>query len=437
MEHKVEEVKLKCGAKGLLIDVPGAPVVAMEVWFRGGDAYTEYPEKMETAHIMEHLAFGANSEQASMAEVSRYVSKNGAWSNASTSRNFLSYKIGAPDFDLERLLKQLILQITKPKFLEKEFEAEFGNVQEELKQRSNNRWDELSAVMMQKFGWDCYETDLERLGLMDNVGIEGIKEHYKKVHSPQNAVFFVAGDIKKKRDTIIDTLEDLGGLKSGSKLALPADPDIKSFDKSPVVIAKEDVSNVYFSLEAYALSDESRKEKDSLSLSVLNVVLSHEMHSRIFGKARQAGWIYSLDCGRSVNSSGLYSWEIYAQVGRDNIDNVLDLIVKELRDVKENGLTKEEVEEAKLAIKGSLRMSNQKVSDILGFYKGHYNSREVEEIRYFSEADSWVDSVTPESIQELFLNLIKTKKWGAGFLGNVTEKDAAKWNKKLAEIFED
>lgn len=437
MEHKVEEVKLKCGAKGLLIDIPGVPVFCMEVWFRGGDYYTESKEKMEAAHLMEHLAFGANARQPHMSEVSRYISKNGAWFNAHTSRKFLSYEIGSPDFDWERLLKQLVLQVTTPKFLEDEFKAEFGNVQEEMKQRSNDKWGELSSIIMQRFGWDHCETDLERLELMDNVTLEDIKSHYQKVHLSKNAVFFIAGDLSGKKDKIVSILEGLSALPSGSKLLLPEDPVIRSFSKDPVVIAKNDVPNVYFNMEAYAESDNPDKEQNQLSLAVLNVVLTNGMHSRIFGKARQSGWIYSLGCDRSVDAGGRYSWEIYAQVGVENIDSVLELIVAELKDIQANGLSQDEVDEAKLTIMGSLRMSNQTARDILSFYKGHYNSREKEEIRYFDEADGWVESVSPESIQELFIKLIKTKKWGAGFLGNVTEAQAKKWNKKLAEIFED
>ncbi len=437
MEHKVEEIKLKCGAKGLLIDVPGAPVAQMEIWFRGGDSYTEGGEKIEAAHLMEHLAFGANTKQASSEEVSRYVSQNGAWSNAHTSRKFLSYEIGSPDFDLKRLLEQLVLQVTKPKFLEEEFKAEFGNVEEEFRGRSNDKWGELGSAMMQKFGWDYYESDLERLRLMKNVSLEDVKSHYKKVHLAKNAVFFIAGDISTHKNDITSILEGLGELEKGNKLELTRDPEIKSFAKKPVVIFKDDVPNIFFSMECYSISDGSKKEANSLSLAALNNILSHEMHSRIFGKARKAGWIYHLSCGRSVSATGLTSWEIYAQVGVENIDNVLNLVVDELQKLKKSGLSIKEVEEAKLAIKGSLRMSHQTVGDIMEFYKGHYNSREDEEIRYLEEADKWVESVTPESIQKLFLNLIKTKKWGAGFLGNVTEAKAKKWNAKLAEIFED
>jgi predicted Zn-dependent peptidase len=41
MNHTVEEVKLKNGAKGLLIDIPGATVMSMQFQFRAGSRYAK------------------------------------------------------------------------------------------------------------------------------------------------------------------------------------------------------------------------------------------------------------------------------------------------------------------------------------------------------------------------------------------------------------
>lgn len=437
MEHKVEEVKLKCGAKGLLIDVPGAPVYCMEVWFRGGDAYTESKEKQEAAHIMEHLAFGANSQQDSSAEVYRYISRNGANLNATTSRSFLSYRIYSPDFDWERLLKQLVMQITTPKFLEKEFRAEFGNVEEEMHLRSNNKWVELGSLMAQKFGWDFNDTYPQRLKLMKNVQLDDIKNHYKKTHKSKNAVFFVAGNLGNDKKKILSILEGIGALEAGEKPKLPADPVIAGYPDAPVVVKKSDVPNIYFSLEMYASFKNKLREMVETELEVLSKVLTSGFHSRIFGKAREMGIIYDMGSNEATHRSNLYTLDLYAQVSKENMDKLLDLIVMEMKDIYKNGLSKDEVDEAVLSSKGSLRMSNQTAGSILGWYRSTYLNDEDEKVYDFDLLDKWYDQVTPQSIRELFINLIKTKKWGAGFLGNVTEVQAKKWNKKLAEIFND
>ena len=62
MKHTVEEVRLKNGARGLLIDVPGATVMSFQFQFRAGSRYVANKDIYETAHIMEHMAFGANAQ---------------------------------------------------------------------------------------------------------------------------------------------------------------------------------------------------------------------------------------------------------------------------------------------------------------------------------------------------------------------------------------
>ena len=59
MKHIVTEVKLRNGAKGLLIHIPDASVMSFEFNFRAGE-YLVDPEKWETPHLMEHMLLGAN-----------------------------------------------------------------------------------------------------------------------------------------------------------------------------------------------------------------------------------------------------------------------------------------------------------------------------------------------------------------------------------------
>ena len=44
MKHSVEEVQLKNGAKGILIDIPGASVMATRIEFRAGMLYAKNHE---------------------------------------------------------------------------------------------------------------------------------------------------------------------------------------------------------------------------------------------------------------------------------------------------------------------------------------------------------------------------------------------------------
>ena len=61
MQHEVSEYQLKSGGRGLIVNVPGAPVMASQFQFRAGNRYVlDYQHKSQTAHIMEHMTFGAS-----------------------------------------------------------------------------------------------------------------------------------------------------------------------------------------------------------------------------------------------------------------------------------------------------------------------------------------------------------------------------------------
>ena len=138
MQHTVTEVRLKNGACGLLIDVPGATVMSFQFQFRAGNRYVASKDIYETAHIMEHMAFGANAQFASEHEYEAEFIKNGAYHNAWTSDLSMVYVADCADFEWERILQLQQVAITQPKCNQTELEAEKGNVRSELDAYLNN-----------------------------------------------------------------------------------------------------------------------------------------------------------------------------------------------------------------------------------------------------------------------------------------------------------
>ena len=63
MKHTVSELELTNGAKGLLVHVPDASVLTLEVNFRAGEYLVEH-DKWEAPHLMEHVLLGANKQAA-------------------------------------------------------------------------------------------------------------------------------------------------------------------------------------------------------------------------------------------------------------------------------------------------------------------------------------------------------------------------------------
>ena len=139
MKHTVEEIHLRNGARGLLINIPGASVMSTRVQFRAGMLYAKNSKVYEIPHVVEHLAFGANAkfhdEQAFEAEFTKY----GAYHNAWTSDISVCYETECADFEWDRIMDLQRVSICEPRFNEEELKAEKANVRSEL-MGCSRRW---------------------------------------------------------------------------------------------------------------------------------------------------------------------------------------------------------------------------------------------------------------------------------------------------------
>jgi len=263
MRHTVQEVELKNGARGLLIDVPGATVTSYEFNFRAGE-YLVPRKKWEVPHLMEHVvAAGANEAYPDRKAYQLELGKNGAESNAYTSYYSVSYVGEIADFEWQRVLDLLFEGLSKPLFLQAEFDSEFGNIRDELFSYTNNHFRELNAELSKQFGFNI-AGDRERIKLMENVKREDLVEHYKKTHFTRNLRFIVAGSLKGRRVELKKTLESLGLPKGSSHLALP--PETAMRPPKPVFIANKTVPNIYLVISSMTNNVIGIKDDDALGL---------------------------------------------------------------------------------------------------------------------------------------------------------------------------
>ena len=206
MNHTVKEVTLKNGARGLVISVPGAQVMSTQFHFRAGYRFVRDKSIYETAHIMEHMAFGASKSFKDAHAYEAEFTKNGAYHNAYTSDNSLVYVAECADFEWVRILDLQRVAVTQPLFTEEEFIGERGNVKSELTGYLNvpNRvlWPKLS----QELGEDVL-TYSERLAQLSDIKLGDIKEHYKRTHTSNNMRFVVAGSFEDNLSGVVEMLE--------------------------------------------------------------------------------------------------------------------------------------------------------------------------------------------------------------------------------------
>jgi predicted Zn-dependent peptidase len=427
MKHTVSELKLKNGAKGLLINIPDASVMTFDFSFRAGEYLVE-ETKWEVPHLMEHVLLGANEFIPKARDFQAELEKNGAYSNATTGVYDISYEAECADFEWDRVLGLILIAISKPLFLQEEFEAEFGNVQEEMAARSNNHFRRLSLEMRSSLGLIA-KTDAERLELMSNVKAEDLKAHYKRTHHLPNMRFVIAGNLNPSRKaTLTKLLETMDLPSEGERFKLPLEEPKRLIQ--PVYIPNDTVENLYFYIDTFMKRRLNDPETDALSL--VNTMLTETLYSRILGTAREKGLVYSMNSGLS-HTRNASNWWFGAQVSDKNATGLMKIIVDELHKVLGGKISDDEIEATKQYSLGRFQRSAQTVGGTASGYAGRYFFDEV--IDDYYRIPERIKAITKKQIIDVSQAMFADSIWGFGVLGNCGQDFVGTLESKLEPLW--
>jgi predicted Zn-dependent peptidase len=408
LKHTVTEIELNNGAKGLLIDVPGATVMDFEFNFRAGEYLVERG-KWEVPHLMEHVLLGANEFIPKARLFQAEFEKNGAGNNASTGLYHITYEAECADFEWERILELMVTAISKPLFLPDEFKAEYGNVKDELTARSNNHFRTLSLTVREAHQLLAM-TDRERLRQIKNVRRKDLVEHYAATHTTKNMRFVISGSMKGRVAKIKRMLEGFGLSKGRSFIDLPDEQPINL--EQPVFVARPSVKNVYFEMETFALDRFEDGPMDALEL--VNGMLTATLYSRILGEARERGLVYSMGSGIDIKKS-VTGWWFSAQVINRNAPALIEIICRELHRVRSGEISDEDLESAKQYWLGRHQRSAQTVAGTMAGYTGRYYFDEV--VNDYEAIPERIRAVTIKEICKSANRMFEDKIGGLGVLG--------------------
>ena len=414
--------------RGLLVDVPDATVMSFRFDLRAGD-YFAPPDQYEAAHIMEHMVLGANERFRTSRKFNAEFQKNGAYSNAYTSYDSMDYVAECADFEWERILDLLVLAISKPYFTQTEFEAEFGNVREELTGNLNNHNRVLFGEVTKAFDASkLYKTDADRLAIIDNVDIAAVRTHYKKTHHSDNIRFIIAGKIAGRRKKIIDVLEN-ADLDRGERFAHPSSS--VEMPEKVVYIDRQEANNIQFNLCTYKTRRLSDTEQDALSM--VDTMLTATLHSLIFGEARERGLVYGIwstyDMGSNVTA-----WDFGAQVSQANSKALFDIVIKQLRRLQQGDIDKNDLDMAKQYRLGAFQMSAQTVGSLVrGYSEDYFYDGTIENYAAYPDR---IKAVTKTQMVKTVQEMFTDKVWGLGVLSNCGEATAQELRDQIETLWQ-
>ena len=409
MQHDTEEVVLENGARGLLINVPGAKVMSYDFNLRAG-YYLAPDGKWEVPHVMEHLLCGANEEYKKSRYFDAEVKKNGAYTNAYTSTYNVGYVGECADFEWDRMLDLLMLSISKPLFLKEEFTAEMGNVKEELTGYLSNYFRQLGVSLGERIGF-LAATDRTRIRDLHKIELDDIKAHYIKTHSLENFRFLIAGNLNDRKDDIKRIVERKLHVPHGERFELP--PTVLTPQDTPLYIHNNTVESLYVTLGMFL--PERISDSEDFALDALNNILTATMDSLILGELREKGLAYYIFSNGS-RGHDYSTWEFDFQVSPENALKAIRVIVKNLRKLLNDGVSPEVLKAAKNYALGNFQMSGQTVGRLLNGYSQEYSV--TGEVDDYYKVEDRIKAVTEKRVMAIAEKFHQERLWDFGILGN-------------------
>ncbi|MCL2095218.1 insulinase family protein [Candidatus Saccharibacteria bacterium] len=420
MEHTVREVELTSGARGLLIDVPGATVMNFKFYFRAGNAFTKSHDVYEVAHLMEHMAFGANAKYADTHAFEDEFTKNGAYHNAYTSDYFICYLAECADFEWKRILELQLLSVASPKFNEEEFDSERGNIRNELVGYQNDYGRLIWPSLQRAVGEDVLLLD-ERVGTLDKIRLEDVREHYGRTHTARNMRFVISGNLRGREAEIRKMLEEMP-LLEGEELAFS---EVEYRRSEPVMIRRADATNLSFGIAMLLPRRLTLAETDAMS--AVNHLLTGTLSSRILGQARKKGLTYGVFSDLQIGQSNC-SWDFGGDANYETADELFGVMERELAAVADGAVDGADVELVQNYFLGRHQMNMQTVGRVGDFYAERFAN--YGEVALASEVPERIAGLSGEMMVGVVREIMKSDLSAMVAVANGDEKQV----KRLGEI---
>ena len=354
-------VKRSVHSSGLRIvteEVPSVRSAAVGIWVNVGSR-DEAPATAGASHFLEHLLFKGTTSRTAL-EISSSIESVGGEMNAFTSKEYTCFYARVIDTDLPMAIEVVSDLITSSIVTALDVDAERKVVLEEIAMRDDDPSDLVHDLFSDTYYGD---TPIGRpiLGTIDSINgmsRNTVFNYYKKKYLPQDLVVAVAGNIKHKR--VVAMVEE--ALSRDNFLDVLAAPvirpniPVKNSKQQSVglMYKKSEQAHMFYGTEGVARADDRR-----FSMGVLSAALGGGMSSRLFQEIREKrGLAYSVYAyAQQFAGSGVLGF--YAGCNPTKAIEVVEIIRSVLSDVADNGMTHEEIERAKGAVRGSLVLSQE------------------------------------------------------------------------------
>jgi len=393
--------------------MPHVRSVAVGVWVETGSR-NEVDGRGGISHLIEHLVFKGTATRSAEA-IAREMDSVGGQMDAFTTKEHTCFYVQVLDEHLPMAVDLLTDILLHPLFDAEELEREKSVVLQEIKMVEDTPDDVIHDLFAGQI-WANHPLGKPILGtrqLVENFGRDIIAAHFAEEYVPPRIVIAVAGNVTH------DQVVELFGRGFNGFTREPARRVSQPVRIIPGVnLVQKTLEQVHVVIGFPGLHHAA---PERYALFLLNDIVGGSMSSRLFQEVRERqGLVYSIHSGvQSYADTGtLY---VYAATDAPNFSKGRKATLKELRDVKKQGVTQDELKRSKDHLKGSLMLSLESTSsrmNRLAKHELHFGS-----FLTLDEMLRAIDTVKHDEVQALVAELLDEAQIALTTLGPLDRRN--------------
>ncbi len=414
MKENIQTTRLANGLTILTEKMPDVRSATLGFWIKRGSRH-EPANLNGISHFIEHAVFKGTTKRSAL-NIAIETDRLGGNLDAFTMHEAVGFMAKVVDMQTANAFDLIADMLVNPLFDEKELKREQKVIIEEIKMVEDTPEDILSEVFTKAF-YPHHALGLPIEGTRKTVKTfnrEMTRNFHAETFQPRNIVIACAGNVEHKQ--IVELAEKFFGLKSEIRNR-KSEVDVSAVpcSSAPIIVKKKqnlEQAHLIIAVPWISSADERR-----YAASLLIGILGDGNSSRLWQTIREKrGLAYSV--GTSANSfedCGVFS--IYAGCSPEKLLEVVDLAISELRRIKREGVTLDELnlvkEQTVASVLLGLEDSSVRAANLAQMEITHGRQISVEETL------AKIEAVTVEEIREITREFFRTEQIALAALGNL------------------
>lgn len=391
----------------------GRDSIGVGIWVGSGGRYEEDRIK-GAAHFLEHIVF-KGTRKYSCGKIKELIEGVGGSLNAFTSEEQTCYFAKIPSKHLPKTFDILADMVFNPLITKKDVAKESGVILEEIKMY-HDLPQYYVLELLDGLMWPDHPLGKNLAGTFESIkdmSHEDLREFHRTFYYPGNVVVSACGQLEHRQFVSLINKKLAKYSRQDEVNFIAAD---NSQDRPEVKFLRKDIEQMHLALGMLGLHQD---HKDKYAWGLLNIILGGNMSSRLFDEVREKrGLAYSISSSaKAFKDTGLFL--IRAGVDNKKIVEALEVILKELRKIRREGVTEGEFKRAKEYFLGQTLLGLEDTLDHM-LWIGE-STIALDRIRTLKEVISLVNKVHKAEIKRVAGQILIDNRMNLALVGPITE----------------